>query len=106
MVLRVGLLARLPDHLFAVDRLAIDHRADLAVGGAQVEADAAAVQVAPERLAGLAGRRDIFRGVTGNDREGLFVDLLAHEVVVELARAAGGVHRVRGGSAMLRGPPT
>ena len=86
MVVRVGLLARLPDDLLAEDRLAVDHRGDLAVGGAQVEADAAAVQVAAQRLAALA-RRGHFGSVAGHDGERVRVDLLAHEVVIELARA-------------------
>ncbi len=88
VILGVGVLARLPDDLFAEDRLAIHHRADLAVGCAQVEADPAAVQVAAEGFAGLAGRRH-FRRIAGDDREGLLVDLLAHEEVVELALALG-----------------
>ena len=47
---RVGLLDRLPHDLLAEDRLAVDHRRHLEVGRAEVEADAAAVEVAAQGL--------------------------------------------------------
>ena len=53
VVVRIALVARVPDHLLAEDGFAVDHGAGLAVAGAQVEADAAAVQVAPERHGGF-----------------------------------------------------
>ena len=83
---RIGLLDRLPHDLVAEDRLAIDHGRDLQIGRAQVEADAAAVQVASQRLTALA-RRGRFISAATHDGERMAVDLLAHEVVIELARA-------------------
>ena len=76
--------------LVAEDHLAVDDRGALAVAGAEVEADAAAVQVPAERRGGLALLRS---GVEGGalDRHGPAVDALAHEVVVEGARAFGRV---------------
>ena len=54
VILRVGLRAGVPGHLVAEDHLAIDDGGALAVAGAQVEADAAAIQVAAQRRGGFA----------------------------------------------------
>ena len=47
----IGLLDRLPHDLFAEDRLAVDDGRHLQVRRAEIEPDAAAVQMAAERLA-------------------------------------------------------
>jgi hypothetical protein len=52
VILRIGLRAGVPGHLIAEDHLAIGDGGALAVAGAQVEADAAAIQVAAERRGG------------------------------------------------------
>ena len=82
----IGLFDRLPHDLVAEDRLAIDHRRDLQIGRAQVEADAAAVQVASQRLTALACRGR-FISAAAHHGERMAVDLLAHEAIIELARA-------------------
>ncbi|MEZ4767990.1 MAG: hypothetical protein R2844_06125 [Caldilineales bacterium] len=82
---RVGLLHRLPDDLVAPYRLPVEHGRHFEVGRAQVEADAAAVQVAAERLAGFLLRRRLV-GRAGDDCERPLVDGLAHEVIVESPR--------------------
>ena len=91
VIRRVGLLDRLPDDFLAEDGLAIHDGRHLQVGRAEVEADPTAVEMTPEGLPGLAGRRHDLRGA-GRHLEGLPVHLLAHEVVVELAVAVGGIH--------------
>ena len=90
VVVRIGLARRLPDDLFAEDRLAVDDGRHLHVRSPEVEADPAAVEVAPQRLAGLARRRDL-AGAAGDDRERPAVHLLAHEAVVERPGAVGRV---------------
>ncbi len=52
VISRVGLVARVPLHLLGEDRLAVDHRRDLDIRSAQVEADPAAIQVAAQAIAG------------------------------------------------------
>ncbi len=86
VVIRVRLRAGVPDDFLAEDRLAVDHRGDLAVTGARVEADATPIQVAAQRLAHLGGRRHLV-GIRNLDDELLLIDLPAHEVVVESALA-------------------
>ena len=49
VILRVRLEIRVPDRLVAEHHLALDHRRHLAVAAAEVEADAAPVQVPPQR---------------------------------------------------------
>ena len=86
MIAGVGLRTRLPDDLFAVDRLAVNHRRNLAVGCAQVKADPAAVQVAAQRPAAFGGGRHFVRRAY-HDGEGVLVNFLAHKVIVKLPRA-------------------
>ena len=75
VVLRVGLRARAPRHLVAEDDFAVDHGGALAVAGAEVEADAAALQMAAQRRGGFAllGRvvvGDVRRSPSGGRRRG------------------------------------
>ena len=86
----VALLARLPHDLLAVDGVAVDHRGDLAIRGSEIEADAAAVQVAPEGPRGLALLGDLCR-FAGHYGEGLLEAPLAHEAAIELALPPGAV---------------
>ena len=48
------MLARFPDHFLTVDRIPVHHGAHLAVGGAKVKPDAAAIQIAAKQFSGLA----------------------------------------------------
>jgi hypothetical protein len=93
--------ARLPDDFLAVNCFAIHHRADLAVRRAQVEADAAAVQVPPEGFAAFARGRHFLR-VAGDDCKGLFVNLFAHELIIELPLATRRVQLLQVFSDALR----
>ncbi len=49
MPLRIGVRARIPRRLLAVNRLPIQQRRHLAVAGPQVKADSATVQMPPQR---------------------------------------------------------
>ena len=91
---RVRVQAGRPHHLLAEDGLAVDDRADLAVGSAQVKADAAALQVAAQGLAELPRRGHLRRGA-GQDLEGLAVDVPAHELAVEGPGPGGRVDRAQ-----------
>jgi hypothetical protein len=75
-----------PDDFFAVNGLVIHHGADFALGSAQVEADAAASQVAAQLLAGLTHRR-YFGWLTSDHGESFFVNLFTHEVKVKFTLA-------------------
>jgi hypothetical protein len=90
VVLGIGVGPGRPDHLLGVDRLTVDDRGSLAVGGPEVEADPTAFQMAAQGLTLLPGGRGV-PGVAGHHGERLVVDVLAHEVVVEGALAVGGV---------------
>lgn len=78
----------IPDDFFGEDGDAILDGGDFAIGAAEVEADAAAVEVAAEGRGGGA-----FGGELGgvDDFEGFFVDAFAHDVGVELAGGGVGV---------------
>ncbi len=76
---RVALLDRFPHDFLAEDGLSIHDGRDFDIRGAQVEADAVAVQVAAQRLPPLtllAGASSAPQLTTVNGR---LVDLLAHE---------------------------
>ena len=79
VILRVALYRGVPGDLVAEDHLAVDDRGALAVAGAEVEADAAAFQMAAEGRGGFAL---LGAGVVGRalDGHGAAVDALAHEV--------------------------
>src|ERR1017187_9941125 len=86
VILGVALHGGVPGDLVAEDDFAFDDGGALAVAGAQVEADAAAIQVTAERRGGFAL---LGAGVIGHavDGHGAAVDAFAHEAVVEGARA-------------------
>ena len=86
---RILLIARVPLHLCAVYRLAVNHRAELPVAGAEIEADAAALQVAAQRDGALLGRRGLV-GVGDLHLKRLLVHLRP-ELVVEGPQPLGGV---------------
>ena len=90
VILRVALHGGVPGDLVAEDDFAIDDGGALAVAGAQVEADAAAIQVTAEGSGGFAF---LGAGIVGHalDGHGAAVDAFAHEAVVEGARALGRV---------------
>ncbi len=79
VILRVALYRRIPGNLIAEDDLAIDDGGAFAVAGAQVEADAAAFQVAAQRRGGFALVR---AGIVGDALNGhrAAVDAVAHEI--------------------------
>ena len=56
VVLRVRLVVRIPHRLVAEDDPAVDDRRDLAIAAAEIEADAAALEMAAERLACRSAR--------------------------------------------------
>lgn len=89
VVVGVGVNLRVPHNLFAVNGLAVDHGAYLAVGSAGVEADAGAVGVAANALGLLEGSGLLVVG-QGHYFELTLVNAF-HEVLVELTAAA---HRV------------
>ncbi len=84
----IGLPHRGPDHLFGEDGLAVHDGGDLTVRGAEVEADAASVEMAPERSTGLSCGGHIL-GCGAYHCEWMAVDILAHEVVIELPFTTG-----------------
>src|SRR6478609_7437086 len=59
VVLRVGLEIGIPFRLLAEDDLAINHRCGLAITAAEIETDATAFEIAPERTGVGAFRRDV-----------------------------------------------
>ena len=87
----VLLEVRVPDHLVGEDDLAVDDRRALAVGAAEVEADATAVEVAAEGLRRLPGGREL--PADGLDLDRLAEHAPADEVAVEGAEALLGVGR-------------
>ena len=84
VISRVGLIAGIPLHLFGEDRLAVDHRAELAVGGAEVEADPIALEMAAQRHRDLFGGRH-FLG-RGHDHLERLLEHSGPQVLVETAR--------------------
>ena len=87
VVLRIGLYARVPAHFFAEDHFAVDDGGAFAIARAQVETDAAAVQVAAQRRGSLAFHGRVFVG-SALDGQRLAVNALAHKFVIEGAHAA------------------
>ncbi len=85
----VGLVLGVPRDLLLPDGLAVDDRGGLAVGGAEIKADAVAVEVAAEGLGSVLLGGAVFER-NALDLESLLVDA-AHEVVVERTRAVGRV---------------
>ncbi len=73
VVVGIGLRAGRPGDLLAPDRPAVDDGRDLVVAGAEVEADAAAVEMAAREADRLAGFRE-GRGAVEGDLERLPVD--------------------------------
>jgi hypothetical protein len=93
VVVRVGLLHRLPDDLVAPHRLPVDHGRHLEVRRAQVEADAAAAQVGTElQLALVSGGYVCERDA--DHLEGAQVYLLTHETGIESVVAVHPVCRL------------
>jgi len=91
VVIDVLLEIGVPDHLFAVDGLAVDHRRTLAVGAAEVEADPAAVEMSAELEPDLLRRRGLRIGTAGHG-ERVIVDFFADHGVIEFPRAVGRVN--------------
>ena len=90
MILGVGLEIRVPDGFVAEHDLAFDDRRHFAVAAAEVEADAAPVQMAAQRSGAAAFGRQGFR-MDHLDR--VIEHPLAHEVRVELARGCLAIMR-------------
>ena len=88
MIVRVRLEVWIPHDLFAELHFTINHRSRLAVTAAQVEANAAAIQVPANRT-----RLRIFRGQFGtrHDLERVTIVLHANHVVVKFAELVGPV---------------
>jgi hypothetical protein len=89
MIGGVGLEVRIPLHFLGEDDLAVDERGALAVGAAQIEADAASGEMASERQVG--GRGDGQGGRLDRAEGQRPFEDLAEEVGVERAGAGGGV---------------
>ena len=90
MILRVGVLARFPDDLFAVNHLAVHHCADFAIRSPQIEPNPAAIQVPPKRCTHLHGRGNFF-GSARDNFEGLLIHQIAHEMGVKRTDSGGGI---------------
>ena len=92
MILRITFDGGSPRDFVAEDHFAIDHGGALAVAGAEIEADPAAIQMAAERSGGLALGG---AGVVGDtlERHRAAVDAVGDELVIEGARARRGVDR-------------
>src|SRR5476649_2228534 len=82
VILRIRLHSRVPADLFAEDHFAIHDGGALAIAGAQIEADTAAIQVAAEGRGGFLFHGGGVEGGGFNDH-GAAVDALTHELVVE-----------------------
>ena len=99
VVLRVLLEIRVPHDFFGENHFPVDHGGALAVGAAQVKADAVAVQIAAQRHGAGIFLRQFLHGYLLHLNRGA-VNLLADEVPVKLTDAAlavaGGQH-VRNG---------
>ena len=89
VVIGIGVDLRVPHNLFAVDGLAVDHGAHLAVRSAGVKADAGAVGVTAHALGLLEGSGLLIVGQSHYLKLTLVNAL--HEVLVELTAAAHGV---------------
>jgi hypothetical protein len=61
VILRIGLVVRVPFRLIAEDDASVDHSGDLAVAATQIEPDAAAVEISSERLRLRTFRRHVAR---------------------------------------------
>ena len=55
VIVRIALEIRIPSDFFGEDHLAVDQRGAFAVGTAEVEADAAAIEIASEGHHGVVG---------------------------------------------------
>ena len=84
MPLWVGLGTRVPFDLLAEQDFAVHERRDLAIAGAQVEADPAAVEMPAKRSHGGFPLGQ-FVAFHAHDLEGMAVDFVAHNVGVEAA---------------------
>src|SRR5437867_11765640 len=82
VILRVGLLHRVPDRHLAKYALAVDQRRHFAIAAAEVEPDATPVPLTAHRRAVAAGGREFGRG---NDFNRAGVMALADDVRTELA---------------------
>ena len=59
VILRIRLVVRVPDRLFAEDDAAVDDRRDLAIAAAEIEPDPASFEMTAERLGFRVLRREI-----------------------------------------------
>ena len=91
VILRIALKIRVPRHLLGEDDAPVDDCGALAIRAAEVEADAAAIQVAAQRHGGFAGRGHVGE-IAGLDGELPAIDLAAHELGIEFPRAGRGVN--------------
>ena len=83
VILRVGMKIWIPHSLLAEHDLAIHHRGHFAIASAEIEADAASIEMAPERFGHSTRRRKFMRD---DNLDGMVVNFLADDVRVELAR--------------------
>ena len=99
----IRLEIRVPGDLLGVHDLAIDERRRLPIAAAQVEADAASLEMPAHRHTGLDRRRQRCDG-GGLDRKPAAKDFRAHERVIEGPRARRAVDfRKRGGQVVGTG---
>ncbi len=86
MIIRVGLVFRVPRELVAVDGLTIPHRRHLVIARPEVEADATTVQVAAENTFGFDRGRNF-----GGIGRGYHLELApvnpTHKIRIKRARA-------------------
>ena len=90
VVLRIGLEVGVPGDFFGEDDFAIDDGGGFAIGAAEVEADAAAVEVTTEGGGGAVGWRE-FVYFAGDDLDGLAEHAGADGFAVEGLGTVGGV---------------
>ena len=97
VITRIRLEIRVPGDLLGIHDLAIDERRGLAIAAAQVEADAASLEMPAHRHSGLDRRRQRFEG-RRLDRKPAAKDFRAHERVIEGPRARRAVDFRKRGS--------
>src|SRR5258708_6493023 len=85
MPLRVRVSPRVPRDFLTENGSAIEHRGYLAITGAQIKTDPAAIEMASEWGREFLLGRQIFAD-SQNHFKGLFVNLIAHDRGVEAAR--------------------
>src|SRR6185436_20420801 len=74
---------RIPDDLLTENGFSVLHRSDFPIAAAQVESDAASIQVSSERRGGFFSSGQIRRM---HDFEAPFVDPSPHDLCVEFSR--------------------